>query len=145
MPVSKTSPKILQIPAPQIPTAQEVIDTVDEFGRLADLNRAPVARQEKLRKRILSWHADMPAGHYATEQGNIYNVEISPKKMERKVTALGKLCKFLGVKKFLTICKVNLEQFEPAVPPEERAPFIIEDRTGGRNVTPMKRVLKEAA
>jgi hypothetical protein len=116
----------------------------DEYARLVDATKAPNARKEVLRVRILAKHKYLLPADSDTARGEVYELLISAQGMERKVTALSKLCKYLSPKRFFAACSVTIAAFEAQVPEADRAQFITEARTGGRRITPTK-IFKEAA
>jgi hypothetical protein len=130
---------VVTMPAPTDTSAALKRQDVDEYATLDAKLREPNARKELLRKRILSWHADLAPTEGAVERGNAYDLDIGPQGNERKVSCLSRLKTYLGQGKFLAICKVTLEAFEGVVPAEDRGLFLVEAPTGGRRIKVTKR------
>jgi hypothetical protein len=116
----------------------------DEYAHLVESTKAPNARKEALRLRILAKFDYLAPEAVEFARGDVYELEIGAKGMERKVTALTKLCKYLTPKVFFSLCKITLEAFESHVTEADREQFMTEARTGGRRITCTK-LFKEAA
>lgn len=117
---------------------------VDEYSWLDEKLKPLVKRKEKLRAQILALHPDLADDLGVTESGDLYDLEIEPRGPERKVTALNKLAKYLGMKRFFALCKITVEAFEANVPAADRGPFLVEARTGGRRLIPTRKFTEAA-
>lgn len=142
----KTLPrKVVAIPkAPAISAAKRRA-IADEYGAVDEAYQPLKKRRDFLQAQILGLHADLAADLGTVEEGDVYTIEIPPKGNERKVTALDKLVKFLGLKKFLSFAKFNVGDLEESVPAESRGLFLVEARTGGRRMKAIRKFVPAEA
>lgn len=112
-------------------------EIVDEFGRLSvhvdDLKKKK-DRYDQLRTQIANWHESDDAEATFTEEGNQWTVELSARSLEREITSIPKLTKYLGLSRFLELCKFSLGDIDKHVPVEDRAEFVSCERTGSRTL-----------
>ncbi len=132
------------MPAPAPATTPEDRRDYDEYARLVESTKAPNARKEVLRVRILAKYKHLLPAEGDIARGDEYDLDIGAMGIEHKVTAFSKLCKYLSPKRFFAMCSVTMKAFEAVVPDVDRAQFVTEARTGGRRITCTKR-FKEAA
>lgn len=138
------SPVVLVMPPPAPATTPEHRAEYDEYARLVEATKAPNARKEVLRIRILASYAHLAPGEKTIARGDVYDLDIGMQGTERKVIGLMKLCRYLTPKRFFAACSMTLAAFEANVTEPDRAEFVTEARTGGRRITPTKR-FKDAA
>lgn len=123
-------------------------EIVDEFGRLSlriEAAKKDKDRYDQLRKQIANWHANDGAEASFVEEGEQWAVEVSARSFEREITSMSKLKAYLGLKRFLDLCRFSLENIDKHVPVEDRAAFVSCERTGSRTVRPIAKDLAEAA
>lgn len=116
----------------------KVIAIVDEFGEIDRLVKAfapTLRRHEELKKQIQSLAADKPAEVDVSLDGRLYQVQISARKLERKIVDVPRVFVMLGKKRFLELCSMTLKALESAITPDRFAEIVVEDRTGSRTIT----------
>jgi hypothetical protein len=115
---------------------------VDELGALAE-QLAPFAhlqlRYDALRAVAAAWFVDADPDAGFTVPGSKYQLDVSARTSERKVTGLRALQKRLGAKAFYAICAVTIKALDTCIPPDEQAAFVSTSQTGPRRIVPAKR------
>ena len=127
-------------------SARKRREIVDEFGRLSLKIEAAAKDQERyeqLRKQIAGWHEKDDAEQSFSEEGAEWSVELSACSFKRAITSMPKLKAYLGLTRFLQLCKFNLCDIDKHVPLEDRKAFVSCQRSGSRTVTPIQKDLGE--
>jgi hypothetical protein len=124
------------------PKAAERRKLADEFGDLWEKRQArkpEEKRYEALRVQILGWYAEKPAVDTFTECGDSFDIGVSPRAMERKITKMRKLFQLLKPRKFFELCQMLLKDVDDNVPKDKHPLFLVHEQTGARTLTPVKK------
>lgn len=130
------------------PTAAQMTAVIDEFGELsrkAALFKPTADRLEALKEEIRSWYADQPGDFTTQVSGQLYDVQVGPRRNERKVSNMAKLFRLVGRAAFLARCSFPLKSIDELFAGKP-TPFLVEDRTGNRDIKAVARMpLQKAA
>ena len=67
-------------------------------------------------------------------EGESFQVKILPRKLERTIRSMARVCKLMGGRRFLQLCKMNLATIDSELNAEQRKQVLRESRTGTRTV-----------
>lgn len=131
-----TTKGLLLVQAP----SRDRASIVDEYGELCrelDAFKPKIDRKEALGREIRGWY-DSASPHVAyIETGSNFEVQISPRSNERKVTSWSKVFKILGKVEFLKWATITLKDLDPLIPPHLKHEVIREEQTGRRTLKPV--------
>lgn len=113
-------------------------EMVDEYGRL-DKELSPLKgklrRMEDLAKQIRSWHDDAPALQQVTAAGNEFEVVLSPRTTETRITDLHKVYRWLGRDQFLSLASISLRSLAEKLNAQQVAALTTKEATGYRPIS----------
>jgi hypothetical protein len=118
------------------------IDRYGELQRLVDLHKPVVAEHKSLKEKLEAVYEQLAAEKEFVAEGNLYQLRVGMKKNEREITNKSRLKRILSALKiFDQVWTVALGVIDKHVPEEQHKLFLIQERTGHRELRP---VLKEA-
>lgn len=97
-------------------------------------------RHEKLRDLILSWFSDLPPDQAAFISGDESTVLIGLRQLQRNIFLIHQVYKALGKDRFLGACSISIKALEAELGKEEAAKHLVEEYTGPRKLTPVKKI-----
>jgi hypothetical protein len=119
------------------------VDRIAELKRLDEKHKPIAAELKTLKEKIESACESYPADREFVAQGNLYELRIGMRKKERPIVNKGRLKRILTrLKLFEEAWDVSLGFIDKHVQKSDHKLFLIEERTGHRELKP---VLKEAA
>lgn len=107
---------------------------IDEFGELDRqvLEFKPRAdRHKKLKDTIAGWFGTRPDEQCEAE-GQLYRVRVGPRAVERKITKMRALYRFLGLAEFLRRCTFPLKTLDSVA--DDPSKYVESAATGPRKV-----------
>lgn len=129
-------------------SARKRRELIDELGQLSlrlEALRKEKQRYDQLRTQISNWHDTDDAAASFVETGDQWTINLSARSYEREITSMAALKKYLGLSRFLGLCKFNLGDIDKHIPVEDRAPFVACEQTGSRTLTPIRKCFEKAA
>ena len=123
-------------------TAKEKRAAIDAYGALHKQHKEIEAHLAILKGQVMAQlPADHPAGEAFLLEGDEFSIIIKAAKWERTILDMAKLVRRVGRAAFLAACKFPLGVLDELIPDEtERAKFVSRERTGARELEPVKKV-----
>jgi hypothetical protein len=128
--------------AEEAATAADHTKKVDRYGELQrrkKLNEPDEDEAAVLKAEIESWHKDSPADKGPTEKGELYQIQLSPKRNQRtfkdKRKAFNVLMRTLGRDGLIAVIEIPFGVLDKSVPASAQAAFMTEERSGYRTLT----------
>jgi hypothetical protein len=125
------------------PKPEAVAAIVDEFGALEvklDALKKLQDRRDELRTIICGWYEGADSTSIFRPEGKLFDLEVSPRGMEREIVNMPALFRRLGQQVFLKLCKFSLARLDEHVAPVEQAQFISSSQTGPRRVKAIQKL-----
>jgi hypothetical protein len=89
---------------------------------------------EAARKQLQALYDASPAEQEFVLKGDLFEIQVGPREMERAIKSVPALIKALTQKVFNTVAKVPLKVIDALVPADQHKDFIVQARTGSRSV-----------
>ena len=122
--------------------AERRVKTIDRYGELdrrAQLHAPDEAEAKVLSAEIQSWHKDSAASKGPTENGEDYQIQLSPKRNERtlrdKRRAFNVLMRALGRDGLIAVIEIPMGVLDKTIPKSAQKAFMSEERSGYRTLT----------
>lgn len=119
------------------PATAAVKVLADRYGALdVQVQRfKPTAKlHDAARKEVQALYEAAPAEQSFVLKGDLFEIQISEREMERAIVSVPALIKALTQKVFNQVAKVPLKVIDALVPADQQGAFIVQARTGTRSV-----------
>jgi hypothetical protein len=119
------------------------IELIDEFGKLdawLQSVQRDIRRHGELKDQIKSWFDGLPGEQEETVRGNVYEIQVGQKSIEKRWIKMSKVYSAVGrLSTFLSIATITFKALSGVIGEEKAKALQVEERTGSRRLKAFRR------